>query len=199
MPSDRPDIPRPLRRDVLIEAGFRCAMPHCRETTVQIHHIVNWAQVHEHTFDNLIALCANCHARVTSGEIDRTAVKRIKANLSVLNHRYGDLEAIDIGALREQAVESFSVPYRVTRDGVEITFTTNPEDARAARQNLARTRRRLNDQTLRRVAEVYLEHADDAPSRAVAEVFSVDRRTARRYVQAARSGGLLPPIGGDAD
>jgi hypothetical protein len=81
-----------MRRDVLIESGYRCAMPHCREAQIEIHHIVPYAQVQEHTFDNLIALCANDHQRVTKGEIDRKAVLQIKANLSVLSHRYGDLE-----------------------------------------------------------------------------------------------------------
>jgi hypothetical protein len=43
-------------------------------------------------FDNLIALCANCHRRYDAGEIDRPAMRQYKANLSVLNSRYGDLE-----------------------------------------------------------------------------------------------------------
>jgi len=89
---DRPAIPAQLRRDVLIEAGYRCAIPHCRETDIQIHHIEGYAVQPEHTFDDLIALCANCHQRVTNGQIDRKAVRQIKANLSVLSHRYGDLE-----------------------------------------------------------------------------------------------------------
>lgn len=92
MAEERPAIPRALKRDVLIESGYRCAIPHCRETTLEIHHIVDWAEVRKHTFDNLIALCANCHARVTRKEIDPKAIRQIKGNLSVLTHRYGDLE-----------------------------------------------------------------------------------------------------------
>ena len=81
-----------MQRDVLIESGYRCAIPHCRETQIQIHHIEDYAKVKEHTFDNLIALCANCHQRVTKGEIPRKAVLQIKANLSVLGHRYVEVE-----------------------------------------------------------------------------------------------------------
>lgn len=81
-----------MRRDVLIEAGFRCAIPRCGATEIDIHHIVEYAVVREHTFDNLIVLCPNCHRRVTKGEIDPKAVKQIKANLSVLSHRYSELE-----------------------------------------------------------------------------------------------------------
>jgi hypothetical protein len=81
-----------MERDVLIESGYRCAIPRCGATQIQIHHIVPWADVQEHTFDNLIVLCANCHQRVTNGEIDRKAVRQIKANLSVVFIRYGELE-----------------------------------------------------------------------------------------------------------
>jgi hypothetical protein len=53
---------------------------------------VPYSKVEEHAFDNLIALCANCHSRVTKGQIDQKAVKQIKANLSILSHRYSELE-----------------------------------------------------------------------------------------------------------
>ncbi|MGC1238228.1 MAG: HNH endonuclease [Acidimicrobiales bacterium] len=90
--TDRPAIPAQVRRDVLIESGYRCAMPHCRETEIDINHIRPYAEVHEHTFDNLIALCPNCHRRYTNGEIDHKAMLQIKANLSILSHRYSELE-----------------------------------------------------------------------------------------------------------
>ncbi len=82
-----------MARDVKVEAGYRCAIPTCRATSgLQIHHIVDYAKVREHTFENLILLCANCHARVTAKEIDTLSVKQFKANLSVVMQRYGDLE-----------------------------------------------------------------------------------------------------------
>ena len=88
----RPPLPRPLEREVLLEAGHRCAIPRCRQVPVEIAHIVPWANVREHTFDNLIALCPTCHTRYDRGEIDRRSMQQYKANLSVLNGRYGDLE-----------------------------------------------------------------------------------------------------------
>lgn len=89
----RPPIPRQLRREVLIEAGHRCAIPTCKQPTVEIAHIIPWEKVREHTFENLIALCPNCHTRYdVTGEIDRQSMLQYKANLSVLNSRYGDLE-----------------------------------------------------------------------------------------------------------
>lgn len=93
MNPGRPAIPRPLARAVRVEAGHRCAIPTCRATSgLQIHHVEDWAKVQEHTFENLILLCANCHARITAGEIDRQSVNVYKKNLSILASRYGDLE-----------------------------------------------------------------------------------------------------------
>lgn len=86
-------VPEPLRRRVLVEAGHRCAVPTCRGTSaLEIHHIVDWAKVKEHRFENLICLCAVCHHRATIGEIDRLAMLQYKANLGVVNGRYGDFE-----------------------------------------------------------------------------------------------------------
>ncbi len=82
-----------MDRAVRVEAGHRCAIPTCRATSgLQIHHIEEWAKVREHSFENLILLCANCHARITAGEIDRRSVTAYKRNLSILASRYGDLE-----------------------------------------------------------------------------------------------------------
>jgi hypothetical protein len=92
MVEGRPDIPAQMRRDVLVEAGHRCAIPQCRQVPVELAHIVPWSTVKEHTFDNLIALCPTCHTRFDRGEIDRKAMLQYKANLSVLSGRYGDLE-----------------------------------------------------------------------------------------------------------
>lgn len=88
----RPDIPENLRREVLVEAGHRCAIPTCRHSTTEIAHIVPWSKVKEHTFGNLIALCPNCHTRYDKGEIDRKSMLQYKTNMALLNSRYGDLE-----------------------------------------------------------------------------------------------------------
>lgn len=89
---NRPAIPRPLERELLIEAGHRCAIPTCRQTPVELAHIIPWEKVREHAFDNLIALCPTCHTRFDKGDIDRLAMQRYKANLAIVNGRYGDLE-----------------------------------------------------------------------------------------------------------
>ena len=90
--ASRPAIPRPLEREVLVEAGYHCAIPTCRQHPVEIHHIVPWAKAKEHTFDNLIALCPNDHALAEQGKIDRQALLIYKRNLGLITGRYGDME-----------------------------------------------------------------------------------------------------------
>jgi len=90
--TPRPEIPRALRREVLVEAGHRCAIPTCRHPTTEIAHIEPWAKVKEHAFDNLIALCPTCHSRYDKGEIDRPSMRQYKENLAVLTSRYGEYE-----------------------------------------------------------------------------------------------------------
>ncbi|WP_132301905.1 HNH endonuclease signature motif containing protein [Kribbella sp. VKM Ac-2568] len=57
MPDGRPAVPAELQRDVLVEAGHRCAIPTCRATPTEICHIEPWAKAKAHRFENLIALC----------------------------------------------------------------------------------------------------------------------------------------------
>ena len=91
--SERRAIPAALKREVLVEAGHRCAIPTCRHTTVEIAHIVPWKKVKEHTFDNLIALCPTCHTLYdTDKKIDQKAMLIYKDNLGLLNGRYSEFE-----------------------------------------------------------------------------------------------------------
>ena len=92
----RPPIPADLRRRILVEAGHRCAIPSCRHTDVEIHHIVPWETCKKHEYSNLIALCPNCHTRAHKhGEIDRKSLNLYKANLRFTHDRFSQLE-VDI-------------------------------------------------------------------------------------------------------
>jgi len=79
--KERPAIPAEIRRRVLVEAGHCCAIHTCRHPTVDIHHIIPWEACQEHAYDNLIALCPNCHRRADAGEIDRKSLRLYKARL----------------------------------------------------------------------------------------------------------------------
>ena len=77
----KPPIPAELRRAVLVESGHRCAIPRCGSTQIDIHHIVPWETCKRHDYDNLIALCPNCHRRAHDDEIDRKSLCLYKAQL----------------------------------------------------------------------------------------------------------------------
>ena len=91
--SERPAIPADMKRQVLVESGHRCAIPTCRQMVgVNIHHIVPWEICKEHKAENLIVLCANCHAHVHDNKIDRKALHMYKANLQLLHDRFTKFE-----------------------------------------------------------------------------------------------------------
>jgi len=92
MTNERPAIPAELKRRVLVEAGHRCAIPTCRHIDVDVHHIIPWETCKEHKYENLIALCPNCHRRVHKGEIDRKSLKIYKANLRYTHDRFSQFE-----------------------------------------------------------------------------------------------------------
>ncbi|MBD1844133.1 HNH endonuclease [Cyanobacteria bacterium FACHB-63] len=67
-------------------------MPTCRQTPVELAHIIPWAKCQKHEFENLIALCPTCPTRFDRGDIDKKSIEMYKQSLSVLNSRYGDYE-----------------------------------------------------------------------------------------------------------
>jgi len=81
-----------LRRRVLIEAGHRCAIPTCRHIEVDVHHIIPWNACQQHQYENLIALCPNCHRLADKGQIDRKALLTYKANLRFMHDRFSQFE-----------------------------------------------------------------------------------------------------------
>jgi len=93
MSADRPDIPADIRRRVLVEAGHRCAISTCRQIEIDVHHIIPWETCNEHKYENLIALCPNCHRRADRGDIDRKSLRIYKANLRFTHDRFSQFEA----------------------------------------------------------------------------------------------------------
>ena len=75
--ATRNNIPNELKRRVLIEAGHRCAISTCRNIQTEIHHIIPWSKCQKHEYENLIALCPNCHVRADKKEIDKKKSKNL--------------------------------------------------------------------------------------------------------------------------
>lgn len=121
MSDPRPPIPAALERDLMIEAGYRCAV--CKGTDpLQIEHIIEWSIVQEHEFHNMIVLCANCHGRKKKTSdprhINRVSLRRIKDTLMLLNGRYSDLE--------RRIIEKFREDLATDPDVLPIIFIPEP-------------------------------------------------------------------------
>jgi hypothetical protein len=86
----RPYMEAGRRREVLVEAGYRCAIPACGQTQIEVHHIDGDRA--NHAFENLIVLCRNDHYRAERGEIDKKAIRIYKNNLGLISGRYSDME-----------------------------------------------------------------------------------------------------------
>lgn len=76
--ATRPKVPRAVKEEVLYEAGNRCAVC-CGEAALELAHIIPWAIVQEHTADNLICMCANCHTRSHDEQWTARHLHRYKA------------------------------------------------------------------------------------------------------------------------
>ena len=92
MTDSRTTISAELRRRVFVEAGHRCAIPTCRFIEIEVHHIVPWEQCKNHEYENLIALCPNCHTMVHNEKIDRKSLKIYKSNLRYTHDRFSQFE-----------------------------------------------------------------------------------------------------------
>src|SRR5438045_571534 len=90
----RTKIPSSIVRDVLTEAGYRCAVPTCRNIlALDMHHIVEVKDKGPNEQSNLLALCPTCHALYTRGMIPQEAIYAWKTMLVALNHAF-DRESI---------------------------------------------------------------------------------------------------------
>lgn len=131
---------------------------------------------------------------VVDGEL-RCVQVIVTASLAGREVKRADLRDIPINDLREHAAKAWTLRPAVTV-GDRVWSADLPEggddDQRAVR-NLRATRKRVDDETLRRVARIYSD-SPDRPTAAVAEAFQLQPRQAGNYVRRARDAGFLPPF-----
>src|SRR4051795_9356504 len=88
-PRQRDSLPLKTRVIVLTEAGYRCAVPTCRNIlALDMHHIVEVADGGGNEPGNLLVLCPTCHALYTRGEIHRDSINAWKTMLVSLSHAF---------------------------------------------------------------------------------------------------------------
>src|SRR6185436_16552336 len=86
VPQNRPRIPAAIERQVLIDAGHRCAV--CGiELPLELAHIIPWSRSKEHSADNLLCLCANCHSRADAEKWGEATLREYKQRPWVLRWR----------------------------------------------------------------------------------------------------------------
>lgn len=114
-PVERKKIPLNIKTQILTEAGYRCAVPTCRELLLlQLHHIYQVSEDGKDEASNLIALCPTCHAYYHAGHISREAIFAYKSILVAVNRAF-DIEAIDRLMFLEPLSQDFLI---VSGDGV---------------------------------------------------------------------------------
>jgi HNH endonuclease len=113
--AQRQAIPQSLRIQVLTEAGYRCAVPTCRNIlALDLHHIEEVAEGGTNELGNLIALCPMCHALYTRGIIPRESIYAWKLMLVSLSHAFDTNTIDDLLFLKTPDIQSL----RVSGDGV---------------------------------------------------------------------------------
>jgi type I restriction enzyme, R subunit len=89
MPQNRPSIPADVERQVMIEAGHRCAV--CgSELPLERAHIIPWSRSRDHSFENLVCLCANCHERADKEKWDQKTFEEYKKRPWVIRARMAE-------------------------------------------------------------------------------------------------------------
>lgn len=114
-PSERTNLPAKTKLELLTEAGFRCAVPTCRDLLVlDMHHIYEVSEGGGNEVSNLIALCPTCHGLYHRGYISRPSIFAWKSILVAINRAF-DLESIDRLLFLEKQPQDYLI---VQGDGV---------------------------------------------------------------------------------
>jgi hypothetical protein len=128
----RPAVKATVKRDLISEAGGKCANPGCANRLIEIHHIHEWHIVKQHDPDHMIAICPSCHDSVTRGDLrisDETAYewKRLeRAKPSAVRHLYvepGGRPSIRAGTLTLVSSDSGSLVVFAPNEGNSISFS----------------------------------------------------------------------------
>jgi hypothetical protein len=113
--NERKKISLNTKSIVLTEAGYRCAVPRCRNIlALDMHHMYQVAHGGGDSPSNLIALCSYCHDMYHRGNIPTEAIYTWKSMLVAISRAF-DLEAIDSLLFLEPLEKDFLV---VSGDGL---------------------------------------------------------------------------------
>ncbi len=102
-------IPDSVRQLVLEETGYQCAYCGHRDgLNLTCHHIQRESEGGPTAFDNLIALCFNCHHRVDeTGSIESKDIRRLKRHLVHSRLTQAGVNALKLASSNEVGVIAF--------------------------------------------------------------------------------------------
>jgi len=109
------------KRRIKEEAGFKCAVPNCNNTSpLDIHHIQYEENGGPDDDDNLICLCKNCHGRVHDRQIPDISIRTYKARLQRVSfdlypHEIKYMEALLRGEQIELDEDTVDLARRIER------------------------------------------------------------------------------------
>ncbi len=75
--SNRPAIPLEIQRELLFECRYLCAA-RCEPVSLEKAHIIPWSETQDHSFENLVVLCANCHTASHAEKWPESHLRRFK-------------------------------------------------------------------------------------------------------------------------
>ena len=133
MPKQRIRFPRTLEKRVFQEAGSKCAFcPECEVVALKIHHID--ADPANNVFDNLVLVCATCHAKITRGVISAETVRLKKQQLAQpgksASKPITSVEGIHVGPTAVRAAQAFTTRHE---DVATLTRPNQPLERTADR------------------------------------------------------------------
>jgi len=162
---------------------MRRGAPHCTELTIRAHpegREVRGADLRAFRLEGAVNdVAALASVDVVTADDGSTVFSRS------LNR------ALQAAAPGEVVNATFSEWLRMNADeGGEQEFAQASKTIKEARSG---SRRRLTDELLKQVAEIYRANLNDRPGEAVQAAYWVCPRQAARYIRAARDKGFLPP------
>ncbi len=101
-----------LKRDLRLEVGGKCPVPHCQSTTIELAHIASIATGGNNSFGNLLFLCPNHHRQYETGGFSEQDMRLIKARLAWSLNRYTHDELIWLGVFSKRGGTHFIHPRR---------------------------------------------------------------------------------------
>jgi HNH endonuclease len=80
MARERNKTPQSLKKQLVADAGGKCANPGCPAYRTHIHHIQRWSVYETHDGEHMVAVCPTCHDAIHNGPllIDDATVRRWK-------------------------------------------------------------------------------------------------------------------------